>query len=1139
MQRRHEPSSTTTASDLIWINTHLVLFFFVVAALFSPAQMVQAAIPQAPSVAAPSPYGWPFPGMGTPKSPMARPADTNALHPAERFSRALYAIKRDVQQIANAEPYAEAAVTHRIGLLAAIRELRTAEKGVQGYFDEIHDKLIHMDADPVIFSRHDTTVAEHDDGFGRLDQLLSGWEQDVISGSGSGGKALHALTMAVDTLIPDRPYNAIDLDRLPRRESVPVMRAPFQTPEQFSVYGIEELSSLSPADPQYLDPAIKQLIDHFDNDPMRIFSWVKENIRFVPTHGFRKSANACYHHRKGNAFDISNLLVVMLRAAGVSARFVLGTVQVDEWFFRKALGDFQVLAPALRLARHGGIPTQAVKGDQAVQMEHVWVEAMVGSNDEQWIALDPALKPARLKYRNLSTRAKMAAGKFFDRMLTAAQDSSYRISKVTVPPPGLKPNFEREVVAVGARFQRPAATLQHHVAFELVPYRYEKKTPPIKRIPMMALSDRSIQIKYEPATTSDRATIHAFGGLDQTPPDLIMLKARLQIENEVHLKGKPVNGGTSQELRVWFFDPAGNQDYADHLLTAGHSAVLGLDCQQGEGNISVGLQHDSDDFQTLGAIAQAYFQRADHSAECIAGDKEVAAIKTGEEALSSSELLFSRGMGGTPLAANGRQLTFDVQRSLHAAASWLGGKKSERNYHQRASFESSMAEHEAIEEVTGRLAVSAARLSLNNNLFAREDGYSFESFQNYFNKLEEKIVTLKCSEDSILLGGINRNLETSANVLKNCATGIDIYLIDNMGGAKEKFSELIKKHTESMNALSKKLSYFNWFLVMFALLLSFTPLFLGTSPILMLATAVSVCKGALDVFILFMQGLYECKDGNKYMAACFVGTAAILILVESVFTLFKFFIGLTPAAIIYLFIMWLKDFTMTAAKEKYFKVCQGRASIPNNPHKIPNICPYYGLLDPVFERFLNTPPIARDDSFLVKEDSGSNTLNVLRNDLLIDSDSLTITVSNAKHGKAKEEDGKVKYTPKKDFYGSDSFQYTISDRQSGKASTARVFITVENINDPPVAKNLNHILDREDLESWTAIEIIHHCSDPERNPLKIIGVTKPMWGKALINGTKIDYRRDTSQFSSDSFKYTISDGMGGENTATVNISIDE
>jgi len=98
----------------------------------------------------------------------------------------------------------------------------------------------------------------------------------------------------------------------------------------------------------------------------------------------------------------------------------------------------------------------------------------------------------------------------------------------------------------------------------------------------------------------------------------------------------------------------------------------------------------------------------------------------------------------------------------------------------------------------------------------------------------------------------------------------------------------------------------------------------------------------------------------------------------------------------------------------------------------------------------NDPPTAKDDKVNTKEDTPA-TIDVLANDIEVDNELLTISeINQGKGGSVTiNKDGTLTYTPKANFYGTDTFTYTVTDR-AGEKDTATVTIEVSGANDPPV-----------------------------------------------------------------------------------------
>ena len=126
------------------------------------------------------------------------------------------------------------------------------------------------------------------------------------------------------------------------------------------------------------DAEIRAKVQELGNSPVRIHNWVRNSVRFVPGWGVTQTAAATFAQRQGNAYDIATLLVTMLRQANVPARYVYGTVEMPAAVAQRWLGTD--LVSAAQLLSKARVPSRVVTqsgGPQALQLEHVWVEAFV------------------------------------------------------------------------------------------------------------------------------------------------------------------------------------------------------------------------------------------------------------------------------------------------------------------------------------------------------------------------------------------------------------------------------------------------------------------------------------------------------------------------------------------------------------------------------------------------------------------------------------------------------------------------------------------------------------------------------------------------------------------------------------------
>ncbi len=180
---------------------------------------------------------------------------------------------------------------------------------------------------------------------------------------------------------------------------------------------------------------------------------------------------------------------------------------------------------------------------------------------------------------------------------------------------------------------------------------------------------------------------------------------------------------------------------------------------------------------------------------------------------------------------------------------------------------------------------------------------------------------------------------------------------------------------------------------------------------------------------------------------------------------------------------------------------------------------------------VNNRPAAGADGASVTEDTPTTFIGatLLVNDSDPDFDPLTITaVADGAHGTAVVVGGDIVYTPAPDYSGGDTLIYTVCD-PGGLCDTAQITVTVDPVNDDPVAKEDTATTD-EDVP--VTVSVLANDSDVEGNALTVTLIpTTPASGTAVINGDNtITYTPALDFFGVDEFQYEISDGNGG--TAT-------
>ncbi|MCP4361479.1 MAG: tandem-95 repeat protein, partial [Chloroflexi bacterium] len=186
----------------------------------------------------------------------------------------------------------------------------------------------------------------------------------------------------------------------------------------------------------------------------------------------------------------------------------------------------------------------------------------------------------------------------------------------------------------------------------------------------------------------------------------------------------------------------------------------------------------------------------------------------------------------------------------------------------------------------------------------------------------------------------------------------------------------------------------------------------------------------------------------------------------------------------------------------------------------------------------NDAPIGVADVITATEDTPI-IIDVLANDTDIDGDVLqVVTFTQPFSGAVSLNlDYTLTYTPAANYYGSgasgDNFLYTVGDGQA--ESIAFVNIAILPANDAPVAAD-DTLMTPDDRSP--VIDVLANDDDLDGDSLTVSLNSSPTVGTAAVNPDNTITYTPTLDFSgNDSFSYTASDGQGGSDTATVDITV--
>ncbi|MBB17585.1 hypothetical protein CMK22_20150, partial [Candidatus Poribacteria bacterium] len=176
-------------------------------------------------------------------------------------------------------------------------------------------------------------------------------------------------------------------------------------------------------------------------------------------------------------------------------------------------------------------------------------------------------------------------------------------------------------------------------------------------------------------------------------------------------------------------------------------------------------------------------------------------------------------------------------------------------------------------------------------------------------------------------------------------------------------------------------------------------------------------------------------------------------------------------------------------------------------------------------------PVANDSS---RETAEDNAIAITLTATDADNDTLTYTfITQPKNGNLSGTAPNLTYTPNANYFGTDTFQFKVNDG-TNESSLSTVTITINPINDAPVAKNL-----AVSTKINTSTSISLSATDLDTDNLTYQVTSQPNHGR-LLGAPPIltlAYTPNTDYSGTDSFTFKANDGSKDSNIAIVNIKV--
>lgn len=387
----------------------------------------------------------------------------------------------------------------------------------------------------------------------------------------------------------------------------------------------------STIDVQVTDAIIQQAAD-LNNNPVEIYNWVRNNIDYMPTYGSIQGSHATLESKKGNAFDTASLLIALLRASNVPARYAYGTVRMPIEEVMNWVGGAEVPEAALSVLGQGGIPNLGrTQGGKlvAVELEHVWVEAWVefeasrGTKNvpgNSWVPMDASFK--QFEYTDgvdIQQQVPLQAQVFADSVISSAivdelNGSIQNIDQQTIQnqlgqhrtqvdqfinsqPQNITigevigskaiKKFTTQALSAGLPYEvnshsQNFASLTDNLRHK---YRVDIGSYYSRTFNLSELGGKSLALSFKPATEIDKETLRSLMPNDPTQIDqlprsipgyLVTLEARLAVDHEEIPTGALFQMGNEVAIRQALYDPAKGWAQTSSPVVAGEYHAISV-----------------------------------------------------------------------------------------------------------------------------------------------------------------------------------------------------------------------------------------------------------------------------------------------------------------------------------------------------------------------------------------------------------------------------------------------------------------------------------------------------------------------------------------------------------------------------------
>ncbi|MBI5746886.1 MAG: transglutaminase [Nitrospirae bacterium] len=744
------------------------------------------------------------------QSPSNQPsAFSNQSSASKRFEEALKDIKQAIENL-DQDLSSGKDITKTLESLKGYKKTLEAEdQEIKSEFSQTDAFLKEKGLPSAILDRHTKAASDYDSNFNQLKANLDSISRldseqkdaEKKKNKAQAKKKLDELKAKIKTTkdhlkekVKEPPHTPLDPNNLPHRTPKIKARKPRLKKEEFaelqkpiqlafngdpsdlllvqSTQDLPTAADLAETIEVQFTQEIKDLATSLNHNPVKIYNWVRNNIDFVPTYGSIQGANMCLLTKQCNDMDTASLLIALLRTSGISARYVMGTIEVPIDQVMNWVGGFTNSQAALDFISSGGTPvTSIISGGKisSAQIEHTWVEAYVDyipsrgavhKQGDTWIAMDGSYKqytysdpmdiPSSVGFDINAFVNEITAGSTIDtttssisnvpQALVVQRVQEYVLSvqqffttiqgKPFEEVFGAKNVIRKEfqilpatlsykVITAGSKFSVVPGSSQHNITFEVASqsflgpdFTYTASIP--------YLSGKRITLSYIPSSSSDEALIQQYGSIETTPPYLLNLKPQLKIEGQTVATGASVGSGQDIDFIMTFSAPDGTTDRVANVQTAGAYLAVGLDLQyipksylekrlSQLGAIGQGSDIDAKVGETLFLLSLLYFAEVDANTAFSAAFGKAVFSRFPSEAIMQETIKITFAFG-VPFKAAFGGLAIDVDRDIYVPFGKDGDPNKAVVFMVSGGFHASSMEHAIFEQIYNIGGISAVKV---------------------------------------------------------------------------------------------------------------------------------------------------------------------------------------------------------------------------------------------------------------------------------------------------------------------------------------------------------------------------------------------------------------------------------------------